>query len=70
MFQLISQCKLCDIKDEANWPHNHNLSKLGRVPLRDVTYQVSKVWVILFSGKNIFNVSLNNLLIEEKSGKL
>ena len=38
------------------WRHNYNLSKLGRVPLGDVTYQISKLWGILFSGKNIFNV--------------
>ena len=51
MFQFISQCKLCEIQDEAILTHNHNLSKLGRVPLGDVTYQILKLWDILFSGK-------------------
>ena len=53
MFQFISQCKLCDIQNEAILTHNYNFSKLGRVPLGDVTYQISKLWGILFSGKNI-----------------
>ena len=53
------------------WPHYHNLSKLGCVPVGDVTYQISKLWSILFSGMNLLLMfSLNNLLIEEKSGKL
>ena len=50
MFQFISQCKLCEIQDEAILTHDQNLSKLGRVPLDDVTYQISKLWCILFSG--------------------
>ena len=54
MFQFISQCKLCDIQDGAILTTNYNLSKLGRVPLDDVTYQISKLWGILFSGKNMF----------------
>ena len=70
MFQFISQCKLCDIQDETISPHNDNLSKLGRVPLGDVAYQISKLWGILFSGKIFLMFSLNNLLIEETSGKL
>ena len=38
------------------WPRNYNLSKLSIVPQGDVSYQISKLWGILFSGKNIFNV--------------
>ena len=51
MFQFISQCKLCENQDEAILTHNHNLSKLGRVPLGEVAYQISKFWGILFTGK-------------------
>ena len=70
MFQFISQCKLCEIQEEDILTHNHNLNKLGRVPLGDVTYQISKLWGILFSGKIFFMFSRNHLLIKEKSGKL
>ena len=56
MFQFISQCKLCDIQMRPFFTHNHNLRKLGRVPLGDVTYHISKLGGILFSGKNVFNV--------------
>ena len=52
MFQFISQCKLCDILYEANLTaDNQNLSKLGRVPLGNITYQTLGM---LFSDKNIF----------------
>ena len=54
MFQFISQCKICDIQDEAILTTKPNLHKLGRVPLGNVTYQISKFWGILFSDKNIF----------------
>ena len=50
MFQFISQCKLCEIHDEAILTHKHNLIKLGRVQLADVTCQISKLWGILFSA--------------------
>ena len=53
MFQFISQCKLCDIQDEDILTTYHNFSKLGRVSLGDVTYQISKLWGTLFSGKSI-----------------
>ena len=56
MFQFISQCKLCDIHDEAILTHNHNLSKLGRVPLGNVTYQLSKLWALCFLARIFFNV--------------
>ena len=46
------------------WTHYHNLNKLGRIPMGDVTYQISKLWGNLFSGKNI---SLYNLLTEQNS---
>ena len=48
MFQFISQCKLCDIHDEAIGPHNHNLIILGRVLLGNVAYQISNLWAFFF----------------------
>ena len=62
MFQFISQCKLCDFHDEAR--------VLGRVPLGNVTYQISTLWTFYFLARIFSMFSLNNLLIEEKSGKL
>ena len=56
MFQFISQCRLCEIHDEAILTHKHNLIKLGRVPLADVTCQISKLWGILFSDMIFLNV--------------
>ena len=56
MFQFISQCKLCDIQDEAILTHNHNLSKLGRVPLGDVIYQISKLRAFCLLARICLNV--------------
>ena len=40
----INLCKTCDPQERGNyWPRGDNLNKLGRGPLGDATYQISRV---------------------------
>ena len=65
MFAFISQCNICNPRMRPFLPHSHNLNKLGKVPLDDLIYQVSKLWGI-FSGQNTLMLSPYNLLVEQK----
>ena len=41
---IISLCKTCDpLGGAIVWPNGHNLNKLGRGPLGDATYQISRL---------------------------
>ena len=44
IFFTLSGYKTCNPLGRANnWPQGHNLNKLGRGPLDDATYQISRV---------------------------
>ena len=49
----------CDTWDGAIfWPQVHNLNKLGRGPLGDATYQISRLKALWFQTKRFFHVLL------------
>ena len=43
-FPYVDLCKTCDPLGRGYfWPHKYNLNKLGRGPLDDATYQISRL---------------------------
>ena len=51
---------------ETFWPQGNNLNNLGKGPLTEATYQISKVWAFQFLDKKIFyNFSLNEIMLNK-----
>ena len=54
IFPYISLCKTCDPAANLFWPQGYNLNKLGRGPLGDATYQISRLWALWFQRRRFF----------------
>ena len=53
VFKGFPYIKLCKTK---SGPQGYNLNNLGKSPLDEVTYQISKTWAIWFQSKRFLKV--------------
>ena len=51
VFPCISLCKTCDPHTDHFWHLAHNLNKLGRGPLGDDTYKISRLNALWFQTR-------------------
>ena len=55
MFPYMSLCKTCDPQGRDNfYPQGDHLNKLGRGPLGDATFQISRLWALWFQTSRLF----------------
>ena len=53
-FSLYKYAKYTSLERGNFWPQGHNVNKLGRGPLLDATYQISRLYALLFQTRRFF----------------